>query len=334
MNEALHRTLESTPLHSNWVLAGNTVVVFTTVLAVFLLWFLLELRTARRDGKLVRSIHPYRRMVPFIMRQRNESVVYFDSQIRADKLLTFVEQAGSDIRLTHCIVAALGMTLKENPKMNRFVVGRRLYQRNESFVTFSMKRTKLDAQSKIAVVKLAIGPDDCFSDLVEKINERIGVERSDAKTHVDRELDFFLQFPRPILNLAVRFLQGLDYYNLLPASFIRSDGMYTSAFVANLGSLNMDAGYHHLYEWGNCPLFLMVGAVREEAVVEDGTVVVRKILPLRWSFDERIDDGLTARDGLQTVQRILEEPDTHLSSSTPVREDTPEHAEETGAIPG
>ncbi len=88
--------------------------------------------------------------------------------------------------------------------------------------------------------------------------------------------------------------------------------MYTSAFIANLGSLGMPAGYHHLYEWGTSSLFVMVGRIEERAVVENGQVVIRKILPTRYSYDERIDDGLSAAYGMQTLKRVLENPAREL----------------------
>jgi hypothetical protein len=103
-------------------------------------------------------------------------------------------------------------------------------------------------------------------------------------------------------------VKTLDYYNVLPASFIVNDGLYTSMFIANLGSVGMDAGFHHLYEWGNCPLFLMAGKVEERPVVHDGAVVARKQLHVRWSYDERIEDGLTASFGIESVIRALEHP--------------------------
>ena len=83
---------------------------------------------------------------------------------------------------------------------------------------------------------------------------------------------------------------------------------YTSGFIANLGSLKMKAGYHHLYEWGTCPLFLMLGKVEDRAMVEDGEVVARKVLHIRFSFDERVDDGLNAGKGINALRRILEDP--------------------------
>ena len=281
-----------------WVLVG--------VVAV---WLLMSLKTSRADGTLL-EVHPYRRMMPYIMRGRNESVVYYDDYIDAEKLLEYVEAVRErmPVNVTHCLVAAASVGLREVPSMNRFVSGRRLYQRNERVVSFSMKRKRMDKKSKISVVQLRIGDDETFKDLVERTAGNISVERSSKKTYVDKELDLFLRLPRFILDRAVPLFQWLDYNNCLPYAFTKNDAFYSSMFIANLGSLGMSAAYHHLYEWGNCPLFLMVGKIEERPMVHNGAVVPRKVLHLRWSYDERIDDGLTSKYGMGAVRRVLENP--------------------------
>jgi pyruvate/2-oxoglutarate dehydrogenase complex dihydrolipoamide acyltransferase (E2) component len=85
--------------------------------------------------------------------------------------------------------------------------------------------------------------------------------------------------------------------------------------VSNLGSLKTDAAYHHLYEHGNCPLFLVVGRIRPTPVADDdGSVRVRDLLPLRWTFDERIEDGLYAARSADLLRCVLEDPFHHLGA--------------------
>ncbi len=284
--------------------------VFIPLAVLLLLWVLLHLRTSRPDGIYVGKVHPIRRLVPYIMRDRQGATVYFDSAVDAELLVDYVKQAreafGCD--MTHVTVAAAAVALAENPAMNKFVSGHRFYQRKGRWMTFSMKRKAMDEKAKIAVVKLEMLPGETLRDLCGRVNEQIAHQRSGKRTRDDREYDLFGMVPRPALNLGVHLFKWLDYHGILPASFIEGDGMYTSIFVANLGSLEMGAGYHHLYEWGNCPLFLMVGRIEERPVVRDGEVVIRKILPVRYTFEERVDDGLTARHGIDTFVRILENP--------------------------
>jgi len=265
-------------------------------------------RTSRSDGDFV-QVHPFRRMMFYIMPGRNESVVYFDRYVRADKLEAYLQEAKAfGANMTHCLVAAGNIGLAENPKMNQFVVGRRLYARKGRWITFSMKRQKLNKNAKLSAVKLNLPDGETFRQLVDRINGEVKVERSGVKTDSDKEFDLLNLLPRPLLASAAGLIRGLDYYNLMPPFFIKGDGMYTSIFIANLGSVGMDPGYHHLYEYGTCPLFIMAGKVEEKPVVENGQVVARRVLHLRFSYDERIADGLTAKFGIDSVARVLEDP--------------------------
>lgn len=273
---------------------------------------LLDWPVKRPDGDLVDRIHPYRKMLPFMMRGRNESVVFYDDPVKAENLLDYIERANKhfDLDITHCLVAACRQGLWDNPKMNQFIAGRRLYRRKYEALTFSMKRQKMNKEAKLSAVKLRVdNRNESFRELVERMNSHIYEERSEKETYTDKELGIFTQLPRPLLELALDALRWADSHNLVPGDFIKNDGFYTSIFIANLGSLGMNAGYHHLYEYGTCPLFLMVGKIEERPVVEDGKIVIRKILPLRWTYDERIDDGLTSKYGMQSVRECLEDPD-------------------------
>lgn len=278
--------------------------------ALFGLWALASSKKSRPDGTPLKKVHPYRQLMPYVMIGRNESVVYFDSYVNAEDLTAYLEEANKKFKcdITHCLVAGGFIGLTENPSMNYFVSGRRLYERKGRFITFSMKRKKKDKKAKLSAVKKQQKDGWTFRDLCEDLQTEITVERSDKKTYADKEFDLFKLLPRPVMIGAQRFISMLDYYNLLPNGFIANDGMYTSMFIANLGSVGMDPGYHHLYEWGNCPLFMMVGRIAERPVVENGELVVRKQMHIRFSYDERIDDGLSARYGIDSVVRALENP--------------------------
>jgi hypothetical protein len=280
------------------------------IVALVALVVLLNLKTSRPDGEYLGRIHPYRKLMLYIMPGRNESVVYYDDQVRVDRLLEYIEKARQRFHtdVTHCIVGAVANGMRENPSMNRFAVGHRLYQRKGIWITFSMKRQKLGRKAKLAVVKREVPETQTFYELVTSLNETIKVERSDAKTYMDKEVGLLSRIPRPVLRLGVKALKLLDYYNLLPGSFIVNDGMYTSLFAANLGSVGMRAGFHHLYEWGTCPLFMMIGKIEERPVVRDGQLTVERVMPVRFTYDERIDDGLNAGYGIATMVRTLEHP--------------------------
>lgn len=278
---------------------------------IFVIWVLLHLKTSRADGTIVTNHHPYRRMMWYVMPTRNESVVYFDYEIDAENLIKYVEETSERFpcSMMHVLVGAAARGLHEVPEMNKFVTGHRMYQRKKEEISFSMKRRRGDNKSKIAVVKQYIKPEESFEDMCRAIDAKVNVQRSDNKTYADKEYNLFGLFPRPLLRWAyLKAFRTVDYFNLLPASFIDNDPMYTSIFMANLGSVGMGPGYHHLYEHGTAPLFLMIGKIVEKPVVRDGEIVIRPMLPVRFSYDERIDDGMTAGNGIMVMVRSLEHP--------------------------
>lgn len=286
--------------------------IILIALGALALFSLLNLKTSRPDGTLIKNLHKYRTMLFYVMPTRNESVVYFDEYVDAEVVQRYIDEAsetfGFPVGMTHAVVAAAALGFAENPDMNKFVSGYRLYDRKGTWLSFSMKRQRMNQKAKLAVVKHRIQDHHTFRTLCEEINDKINVQRSNKKTYADKEYDLFTAIPRPALHRFYKLFRQLNYWNLLPGSFIEPDPMHTSIFIANLGSVGMGAGYHHLYEWGTCPLFLMVGKVEDKAVVRDGEVVVRPILHLRFSYDERIDDGLTAGYGIASVKTALEDP--------------------------
>jgi len=275
---------------------------------------LAHFKTSRADGIFVRRVHPYRRLMWFVMPTRNESVVYYEDKIRAEKLIDYLAKTKDRFQcdVTHAYVAALNVAIAESPTMDQFVIGRRIYKRKERSITFSMKRVALDKKAKIAVVRMPMRNEESFAGLCDRINGKINHQRSGTKTHADKEYALFNILPRTFLRSFVWLFRALDYVNLLPYAFTKEDALYSSAVVANLGSLGMGAGFHHLYEWGTSSVFAMVGKIEDQPIVENGEIVPAKILTVRYSYDERIDDGLSTRQAIWRVNEILSDPEKHL----------------------
>ena len=160
-------------------------------IGLLVLWLLTQLKTSRPDGDFVQT-HPFRRIMFFIMTKRNESIVYFDEKIDARPLLAYLEQARPKLQanITHCVVAAGEIGLAANPRLNRFVVGKRLYQRRGRYLSFSMKRRSLSAdgvhREKLATVKLESSKPRTFAEFVAEVNGQITENRSGKKTYADK----------------------------------------------------------------------------------------------------------------------------------------------------
>jgi hypothetical protein len=256
------------------------------------------------DGRRV-QVHPYRRMLGFLSRGRNASAVYFEQ--RFDLSRTQAWLAEHDARLFHLFLHALGSVLHERERLNRFTIKHRTYQRTGVFLSFAAKKAMSD-DAPLATVKREFPRGETFAALQQSLAGEIGEARSAKRSHIDRELSVLLRLPAFLLAFLIGVMKRLYAWGLAPRSLVDTDPMYTSAFVANLGSLKIDAAYHHLYEHGNCPLFAAIGQITPTPVVIDGTVVVRPMLTVRYTFDERVEDGLYCARSLELLKQRVEDP--------------------------
>jgi hypothetical protein len=261
----------------------------------------------RPDAQLVRDASAMRRFMPFIAPRRPDSVFFFGYDIDAEPAFEYLERANQGrsekqpITFFHLVLRAIVKALDDRPRMNRFVLGGRLWQRDGIWMSFSAKKA-FDDESPVITVKQRFDASHSLVEMVDQIYEKLGFGRSGKKTTADSEVDLLLRLPVPVVRLAMRFADFADRLGLLPRGMIDSDPLYASAFVANLGSVGLEGGYHHLWEHGNCPIFCVIGRFTPDA---NG----RRRVSLKWTFDERIEDGLYAGRSLARVREYLEHPE-------------------------
>jgi 2-oxoacid dehydrogenase/acyltransferase catalytic subunit len=267
----------------------------------------------RPDGVLAERVPLVRRFMPFLMRRRNESLVWFEHDVAVDRALAFAESFSGDrgVRLTffHLVLRSLARVFDEFPRLNRYVVGRRLYQRTDIAISFSGKEA-FETDAPLYVRKRVFDPREPLVDLARSLGESVKSGRSGEKTQADREMRILAALPRLAIDGVVAAGRALDYFNLLPARMIRDDPLYASAFVANLGSVGIAGAYHHLYEYGTIPIFVVVGAYRAAPVVRaDGQVAVERVATLKYTYDERIEDGFYCARAVARMKELLEAPE-------------------------
>ncbi|TVR59195.1 MAG: hypothetical protein EA426_08810 [Spirochaetaceae bacterium] len=275
----------------------------------------------RFDGIRLRKLPPFRIINPHVMRGRNEAAVYFEQDIDVSATREFVRRLneGEDkenVTFFHVVLAALVRVLVMRPQLNRFVSGRYLYQRNRIQLSFIVKKTMTETAAETNA-KITYDATDTLYDVVEKTDQKIAEARDPAGNENDREMEFFSRFPRSIVSLVIRLFKILDYWGIAPRHMIDIDPLYASIYIANLASLGLDAPYHHLYEWGNASVFVVVGRHRKKPVVgSDGTVVVKDIVTMRYTFDDRISEGIYCARAIELFKRLVEKPELLLTAPT------------------
>ena len=267
----------------------------------------------RPDGDLVRDVPANKAIMPYLMRGRNESAFYFEQKIalrQADAYIRAFNAVHPDTPITvqHLVMWTITQVLEQFPTMNRFIAGGRLYQRRGIWFTYAAKQS-LKGKSPLLVLKRRFDPAEPFADMVRAMHEQLREDRyGGGTTPADADAALILKFPGLIRRLILAVGRVGDAFGLLPASMIERDPMYASVFFANLASLGLDAGYHHLYEYGSIGIFGAIGRPTTDPGSPTSGPDRRRSMTLKWTFDERVEDGLLAGYALKRARQMLEDP--------------------------
>ena len=269
----------------------------------------------RRDARRVKA-PGLQTIMSYLMPKRTDCEVYLNETIDATKVVRYLEEknaAHPEFKTTifHCIVVALTRMVLERPKMNRYIQGWRMYERNDVSVSFVVKRRFAENGEESLMVLV---PKD--TDTLDTVSRKIvgdvhETRKSETSTGgIDAILDFLAKMPRLLLALIVRVIRYLDFWGINPRFLTDGDPNYTSIFLSNLGSIKCPAVYHHLNNYGTNSMMITIGTLHKEPVLmPDGTSEIRDVIELGATLDERIADGFYFARSLKLVRHIFENPE-------------------------
>jgi len=261
----------------------------------------------RYDGRLIRSLDPFYKIIPYIMPTRLSAQVFFEEALDADVIERYIREkraAGyKNFGFLHVLIAAMVRVLSQHPKLNRFIAGQKIYARNEVLISFVIKK-KVNEHSSETTVKLSFNPEDTVFDVFEKVSYEIQNNKDEkVKNSVDHLTRLFMLCPGFIVKLAINLLKALDNLGLMPKALNRLSPLHTSVFVTNVASLGIQPIYHHLYEVGTASIFIAFGTKQKHGDSEG------KYIPLKIVADERIADGYAFASAFKMFKSIFKHPE-------------------------
>lgn len=274
----------------------------------------------RYDGRLLKRIDPFYKIIPYIMKSRVDSQVYFDDKIILDKTEQFLKQKRAEenlnIRFLHIVCAAIVRTISQKPRLNRFVSGRKLYARNGIYISLAVKKD-MSEDSPETTVKVKFEPTDTIYDVVEKVNQVIVEnQNNEANNDTDKTAKLIMMCPGFLVRVLVKFLTWLDNRGKMPKVINRVSPFHTSLFVTDMGSLGVQPVYHHIYEFGTTSIFVAFGLKNKEKIIDrNNNIVERKFIDMKIVVDERICDGYYYAKAFRMFRRYMENP--HLLETAP-----------------
>ncbi len=280
----------------------------------------------RKEGRLLRSLPGFSKFIPFIMPQRNDRSIHYEESFEVtelDRCLRKLRVEGyKGIGILHFMIAAYVRGISMMPGVNRFVVGRRIYARNNIEVVMTVKRT-LSLNSSETTIKVIFEPTDTILDVYRKMNEKIDeIKSSDENNGTEDFADTVARFPRFLLRFAIMLLRVGDYFGWLPLSLLNISPFHGSMIITDLGSLRIGPVYHHIYNFGTLPTFIAFGAKRHAYELDrHGQMVDKKYVDCKFVLDEGIVDGHYWAQFLQAYRYMFAHPDLLLSPPSRVIDD-------------
>ena len=270
----------------------------------------------RIDGRRIRTLAPMAQITMFFQWERNICSNLFEESIEISHIDRYIRQKRreglTDFGITHVLLAAYVRGVAKYPQLNRFIAGQKVFSRGEDIQYCMVVKKEMTVDSPDTSIKVHLNPRDTAEDVYHKLNAAVADVKStqELDSSLDNLIQYFNLIPGLLLKFVVWLLKLLDYFGLLPKFLLELSPFHGSLFFTSMGSLGIQPIYHHLYDFGNIPAFGAFGAKRKALEVqEDGTIVQRKYVDIKFVLDERICDGFYYATFFKYYKRLLRNPE-------------------------
>ena len=271
-------------------------------------------RGDRRDGVWLRDLDALHTIMPYIYPNRADNEAFISERIDLEPINRYLEEKnrnneGEPYKFFQVLIAALVKTITLRPKMNRFIQGYRIYQRNVLTMGFVVKK-EFNDESHEALAFIPFEADTTLETIHQKIMDEIHSCRGDAPDNSTASMEILKKLPKPVLTFVMWIIRKLDFYGRVPEFLVKTDPNYASCFITNLGSIKLKSGYHHLSNWGTNSLFVIIGEKKMSPFYdEQGNVTMKETIDLGLTIDERIADGFYYSRTIKLLKHLLQHPE-------------------------
>lgn len=265
----------------------------------------------RADGRRLKNVDPIIKLTPMIMTERSDAQVFTSQCADWEIMNNYIrEKRAQGIKMTRMaiVIAAYVRAVSQRPEINRFVVNKKLYVRNDLCVSFALLKKRTAEEVIETTVKLHFDPTDTIFTVSDKLNEIIETEsKLSADSKTDKVAKAVLSIPL-LPRFGVSFLKWLDRLGILPGGILEASPFHTSMFITNMASIKMNMVHHHIYNFGSTSMFLSMGKREERVCSTHGEIAVRNVLPLGVVIDERVCCGAIYAMALHQWESYMHNP--------------------------
>ena len=264
----------------------------------------------RQDGTRVKNLTPIMQALPYIMPRRFDAQNWASDYVDEEIMKQYIRQKrreGHSVTHMSVLAAAYYKAALEHPKVNYFVMNRKIYKRNHFCFSFVILKTRADGTPDETTLKIFLEPEDTVFTISRKIKEHIDRNLQAAHNNrTDRFANFAFRVPG-LARLVFGLAYHLDLHGLLPRKIIDLSPFHTSLFITNLASINTSYIFHHCYEFGTTSVFICMGKPVLDPLAGPGSR--KKLMPLGVVMDERVATGSEYSRFFAAFSRYLKNPE-------------------------
>lgn len=265
-----------------------------------------------KEFRRVKTVPPMQVVIPYIMVDRVGSQNFITDTVEIEKLEKYMKEKQAEgmtnISMMHIMIAAYVRLVSQRPQLNRFIRGQRIWTRRNVEISLTIKKEML-LESPDTVVKITVPPDATLKDVYEALNEKIVSYRENPGGDFDKTAKVLTYLPGLLFKFVVASLRFLDYFGLMPKFIAKVSPFHCSYFITSMGSLGIPPIYHHLYDFGTCPVFFAFGAKRRAYEPDsEGNIKKKQYMDFTFVLDERICDGYYYASSLRLLKQIIRNP--------------------------
>lgn len=263
----------------------------------------------RADGKRLKNTDPMYRVAAHIMDKRIDAMNMITIDIPYAPMQEYVNQKRKEgISISHMslIISAYVRMMAKYPELNRFVVNRKVYARNEVAVGMVVLQSVESHEGTMS--KMYFEKTDTIFDVNDKINTYVMENRESPENNsTEKIIKILLSIPG-LLTVGVKVFKFMDKHGLLPKAIINASPFHMSFGITNLASIRTNHIYHHCYEFGTTSVFMAMGNLREIPKRKGGEIVFERTLPIGVTMDERICSGSYFATCFRYMKKLLADP--------------------------
>ena len=284
----------------------------------------------RNDGRRIRTLSPMAQITMYFQWERNICSNLFEESFEITHVDRYIRQKRreglTDFGITHVLLAAYVRGVAKYPQLNRFISGQKVYSRGDDIQYCMVIKKEMTVDSPDTSIKVHLTPYDTVVDVYNKLNAAVSeVKKSqELDSSLDGLIDYLNLIPGLFLKFTVWLLKLLDYFGMLPKFLLELSPFHGSLFFTSMGSLGIRPIYHHLYDFGNLPVFGAFGCKRHaNEIQDDGSVAQKKYIDVKFVLDERIVDGYYYATFFKYFRNLMRHPEILDNPPEVVNHDIP-----------